>query len=71
MSWKREKELSARIPSPEAVVKRIIHALESRRPRARYLVAREAYLFVILKRILPDSLIDFLIRQHMKKHRNK
>ncbi len=71
MSWEREKELSARVPSPEAVVKRIIHALENKRPRARYLVTKEAYLFVILKRILPDSLIDFLIRQRMKKYRNK
>lgn len=71
ISQDREKELSPRIPSPEAVVKRIIQALESRRPRVRYLVTKEAYLFVILKRILPDSLIDFLIRQRMKKYRNK
>ena len=71
ISWGQEKELSARVPSPEVVVKRIIHALESRRPRARYLVTKEAYLFVILKRILPDSLIDFLIRQRMKKYRSK
>lgn len=71
ISWERKKELSARVPSPEAVVKRIIHALEGRRPRARYLVTKEAYLFVVLKRILPDSLIDFLIRQRMKKYRNK
>lgn len=67
----RQRELPPHVPSPEVVVKRIIHALESRRPRARYLVAREAYLFVVLKRILPDNLIDFLIRQHMKKYRNK
>jgi len=67
----REKELARHIPSPEAVVKRIIHALESRRPRARYLVAKEAYLFVILKRVLPDSLIDFVHCQRMKKYRSK
>ncbi len=71
ISQGRQKELSPRVPPPEIVVKRIIHALESSRPRARYLVTKEAYLFVILKRILPDSLIDFLMRQHMKKYRNK
>lgn len=71
ISRDRQKEPARHIPPPAAVVKRIIHALESRRPRARYLVAREAYLFVVLKRILPDSLIDFLIRQRTKKYRSK
>ncbi len=71
ISQGRQKELPLRVPPPEVVVKRIIHALESSRPRARYLVAKEAYLFIILKRILPDNLIDFAIRQRMKKYRTK
>ena len=43
---------------PEAVLKRVIHALESVRPRARYSVTFPTYLFRVLKRILHSSLLD-------------
>jgi NAD(P)-dependent dehydrogenase (short-subunit alcohol dehydrogenase family) len=43
---------------PEAVLKKVIHALESRRPRARYYVTFPTYLFGFLKRILSDRLLD-------------
>ncbi len=46
---------------PEAVLKKVIHALESRRPRARYYVTFPTYLFGFLKRILSDRLLDRIL----------
>jgi NAD(P)-dependent dehydrogenase (short-subunit alcohol dehydrogenase family) len=43
---------------PEAVLDRVIHALESRRPRARYPVTVPTYLFSILRRLLPSRWMD-------------
>jgi len=43
---------------PEAVLKKVIHALESHRPRARYYVTFPTYLFGFLKRVLSDRLLD-------------
>ena len=42
----------------EAVLKKVIHALESRRPRARYYVTFPTWLFGFLKRILSSRLLD-------------
>lgn len=43
---------------PEAVVKRLIHALESPRPKARYYVTFPTYLLSFLRRILPSRWMD-------------
>lgn len=43
---------------PEAVLKKVIHALESRRPKARYYVTFPTYLFGFLKRVLSSRLLD-------------
>lgn len=48
---------------PEAITKRVIHALESRRPRARYYVTFPTYLFGYLKRILPVSIMDKILER--------
>ncbi len=48
---------------PEAVLKRVIHALESRRPKARYPVTFPTYLFATLKRILPTSTLDYFLNK--------
>ncbi len=47
---------------PEAVLKKVIHALESPRPRARYYVTFPTYLFGYLKRVLPTGTLDRLLR---------
>lgn len=47
---------------PEAVLKKVIHALESRHPRARYYVTFPTYLFGYLKRVLPTRTLDRLLR---------
>jgi len=43
---------------PEAVVRRVIHAVESRRPRARYPVTVPTHLFAVLKRLLTTRAMD-------------
>jgi NAD(P)-dependent dehydrogenase (short-subunit alcohol dehydrogenase family) len=44
-----------------AVYKKLLHALESKRPKVRYPVTFPAHLFVFLKRILPDTWMDKLL----------
>lgn len=46
---------------PEAVLKKIVHALESRYPKARYGVTVPTHLFAALKRLLPDYWMDRLL----------
>ncbi len=48
---------------PEAVLKKVIHALESRRPRARYYVTFPTYLFGFLKRVLSTRLLDKILNK--------
>jgi len=45
----------------EAVVKKLIHALESQRPKVRYYVTFPTYLFAVLKRIFPQSWLDKIL----------
>jgi len=46
---------------PEAVVKKLIHALESKRPKIRYYVTFPTYLFATLKRLLPHRCLDWVL----------
>ena len=51
---------------PEAVLKKVVHALEARKPRARYFVTFPTYLFGYLKRVLPATLLDRILKQASK-----
>lgn len=48
---------------PEAVLKRVIHALESRRPRIRYYVTVPTYLFAYLRWFLPWRWLDNILKR--------
>ena len=48
---------------PEAVLRRVIHALESPRPHARYPVTVPTYLFSALRRLLPTRMLDAILRR--------
>ena len=48
---------------PEAVLKRVIHALESKKPKPRYYVTTPTYLFGYLKRFLSTHLMDKLLNK--------
>ncbi len=46
---------------PEAVLNKVIHALESPRPQVRYYVTLPTYLFATLRRILPFRALDWVL----------
>ncbi|MEY3004921.1 MAG: hypothetical protein RLZZ491_2097 [Pseudomonadota bacterium] len=46
---------------PEAVVRKLVHALESRRPRRRYYITLPAYVAAALTRVLPDAAQDWIV----------
>ena len=46
---------------PEAVLGKVVHALESRRPKIRYYVTFPTHLFGTLKRLLPNPVLDLLL----------
>jgi NAD(P)-dependent dehydrogenase (short-subunit alcohol dehydrogenase family) len=64
-----EQRLTTRGPAvpftlpPEAVLKKVIHALESPRPKARYYVTFPTYLFAFLKRVLTDRAMDRVLNR--------
>ncbi|MDF7824001.1 SDR family NAD(P)-dependent oxidoreductase [Pontiellaceae bacterium B12227] len=55
-----------RLP-PEAVAEKIVHALESRRPKIRYKVTVPAHLGALAARFIPAGLIDRQMISHVKK----
>lgn len=48
---------------PEAVLEKVIHALESKRPKVRYYVTFPTYLFATLKRLLTHRGLDWVLRR--------
>jgi len=62
---KRRIRMEAGEPGPfklpsSAVVKRLIHAVEAKRPKARYFVTVPTSVMAVAKRVLPTSLMDRL-----------
>jgi NAD(P)-dependent dehydrogenase (short-subunit alcohol dehydrogenase family) len=50
---------------PDAVFKKLVHALEAERPRARYRVTTPTHVAAWMKRLLPSGLIDRIaLSQH-------
>ena len=48
---------------PEAVLDRVVHALESKRPRARYAVTTPTYVLGTLRRLLSTRQMDWVLRK--------
>jgi len=46
---------------PEAVTKKLVHALESKRPKARYYVTFPTYLMGFLRRVLSTRMLDYFL----------
>jgi NAD(P)-dependent dehydrogenase (short-subunit alcohol dehydrogenase family) len=46
---------------PEAVAQKLVHAVESRRPKIRYFVTTPTYIAAVVKRTFPDRLADAVI----------
>jgi NAD(P)-dependent dehydrogenase (short-subunit alcohol dehydrogenase family) len=51
---------------PEAVAEVVGKAVTSRRPRARYVVGRDAKVQAIAARLLPDAVLDFVIARALR-----
>jgi NAD(P)-dependent dehydrogenase (short-subunit alcohol dehydrogenase family) len=49
---------------PEAVVAKLVHALDSRRPKARYYVTLPSYAVALLRRVLPARALDAVARRN-------
>ena len=48
---------------PDAVLDKVIHALEAKKPKPRYYVTVPTYLFAYLRRLLPTTALDWLLRK--------
>ncbi|MBI5743671.1 MAG: SDR family NAD(P)-dependent oxidoreductase [Elusimicrobia bacterium] len=53
-------------PGPQAVAQVILKALEARSPAARYAVPFKAAAMLLVKRLTPDALYDWVIRTALK-----
>lgn len=49
--------------TPEAVLKKVVHALESPRPKPRYYVTVPTYVAALLKRLLPHRVLDWVVHK--------
>ncbi|PJD96384.1 MAG: short-chain dehydrogenase [Legionella sp.] len=65
--YKQKKSDSCFTKKPEAVISCFIHAIESKRPKARYPVTTPAHVLIFLKKILPVRLLDRLFLRVSKK----
>jgi len=52
---------------PAAVAEKILHALESSRPKRRYCVTVPAYAGAVFRRILPDAWVDATLSRSLRK----
>ena len=59
---KEEAAVAFTLPA-EAVTKKVIHALEANRPKTRYYVTVPTYILAILKKMLPTSWLDAIVRK--------
>lgn len=59
----KEGPASSQTLPASAVVKKLLHALESPRPRAHYYVTLPTYGAVLMRRFLPTSMLDWVMRR--------
>jgi len=57
-NFRTQKAESIFTCKPEAVIKKLVHAIESRHPKAKYPVTFPTHLFVLLKRLLSVRMLD-------------
>jgi short-subunit dehydrogenase len=46
---------------PEAVTRKLIHAIEADRPHPRYFVTTPTYIMNVLRRVLPTRVLDWVL----------
>jgi len=66
-AWTRNfEQAAARAAPPSRVIKAVIHALTSRRPRTRYLVGTDARVANAFKILLPEKIFESLARRALR-----
>ena len=48
---------------PEAVLEKLVHALDSPRPHARYYVTTPTHIMALCRRLLPQRLLDYVLNR--------
>ncbi len=66
-----EKRLAGRVTLPSAVARRIVHAVESPRPKTRYRVTTAAHIAPYAFALLPDALADRIMLRGFGIHRRR
>ena len=61
--FKAERKNDLLTLTPDAVVKNVIHALESERPHAHYYIGNAAKGMALLRRLLPDCALDWVLNK--------
>ncbi|MBV7435580.1 SDR family NAD(P)-dependent oxidoreductase [Cardiobacteriaceae bacterium TAE3-ERU3] len=56
---------------PEAVVDKLIHALEAKKPKPRYYVTRATWLMSLARRLLPTTMMDRVVLRLAEKERSR
>jgi len=64
------KEAELRAVSPVIAARAVLHALNSRHPRTRYLVGPDAYAVAALSRLVPARAMDWLLKMFLRKVRS-
>lgn len=67
---REQKSASIFTKSTEAVIEKLIHAIESSKPKAKYLVTFPAHFLALLKRLLGTRLLDRLLHYFSGKEMN-
>ena len=65
--FRSQKTNSPFTKQPEAVIKKLIHAIESPKPKAKYPVTFPTYFFIVMKRMLSTPMLDRLLTFVSKK----
>ena len=69
-SYRQQKANSMFTQGTQAVIKKLIHAIEATTPKAKYPVTYPAYFFALLKRLLTIKMLDRVLAYISKKELN-
>lgn len=66
-AFKQKKSASMFTKKPDAVIKKLLHAIESKKPKAKYPVTLPTHVLIFLKRMLSTKMLDKIILFSSKK----
>ena len=66
-AFRQQKSASVFTKTPDVVIVKLIHAIESKHPKAKYPVTFPTHFFILLKRIVSVKMLDRFLRYLSKK----